>query len=577
MRRFAVLFALLVCGPLLGADKAPLFTLKDASDKAYSLADLKNKKAVVVVFIGTECPVNNAYMPRLVELDHAYAPRGVQFLAINANQHDTPTKIIAHSREHKLTFPVLRDPGNVVADQFGAERTPEAFVIDAAGNIVYRGRVDNQYGVGTKRPSPTKRELADALDAVLAGKPVASRKTRAPGCRIARATKASTTAAITYSKHVAPLLQKHCQECHRPGQIGPMPLRTYEDALAWSETIREVVSERRMPPWHADPRHGKFSNDRSLSDTERDTILNWITQGCAPGDSKEVPPPSALPEGWSIGKPDVVFTMKEIAKVPADAGPNGIEYRYFAVPTDFAEDRWVQAAEAKPGNRSVVHHILVYIVEPGKKGKKEQEKHPDGFGRGLLVAYAPGDLPAVFPEGTAKKLPKGALVVFQMHYTPNGVAGTDQSCVGMIFSKSPPKQEMHTKAVSEKWFAIPPNDSNYEVKSSRKFDRYVEVYSLFPHMHLRGKDFTFEAVWPDGKREVLLSVPHYDFNWQSNYRLAKPLKLPAGSRIDCVAHYDNSERNLNNPNPKKLVFWGDQTWEEMMIGFVDYANVDDKK
>jgi peroxiredoxin len=557
----------------LSPPKAPVFTLKDISDRPCSLSDFKDKKAIVVVFIGTECPVNNAYMPRLVELHRTYGSRGVQFLALNANCHDTPSKIKGHAEEHKLPFPVLRDAANVVADQFHAERTPEAFVIDAAGTIVYRGRIDDQFGVGFKRPAPTRRDLADALDEVLAGKPVSRPRTKAPGCLIARATKANLAGRITYSKHVAPLIQKHCQECHRPGEIGPMPLPTYEDALAWSKMIREVVAERRMPPWHADPAHGKFSNDRSLSATERDTILGWIDQGCAPGDAKESPPPRTFADAWTIGKPDAVFTMKETGKVPAEAGADGIAYRYYTIPTGFTEDRWVQAAEARPGNRSVVHHILVYVLYPGFK----EEKHTDGIGRGLLVAFAPGDLPAVFPEGAAKKIPKGSMLVLQMHYTPSGTAATDQSSVGLIFAKGPPKRELHTRAISQKWFAIPPGAAAHEVKASRQFDQDVELYSLFPHMHLRGKDFTYRVVYPDGRSDTLLSVPRYDFNWQSNYRLARPLALPAGSRIECSAHFDNSDRNLNNPDPKKAVFWGEQTWEEMMIGFVDYATVASKK
>jgi peroxiredoxin len=580
MHRSAICLALVACFSAVSgwadtpAPKAPAFTLRDPSDRPYSLADFKDKKAIVVVFVGTECPVNNAYMPRLVELHRSYSPRDVAFLAVNANCHDTPTKIKAHAEEYRLPFPVLRDAANVVADQFHAERTPEAFVIDPSGTIVYRGRIDDQFGVGFKRPAPTRRDLAEALDEVLAGKAVSRPKTKAPGCIIARATKANLAGRITYTKDVAPVVQKHCQECHRPGQIGPMPLRTYEDALAWSEMIREVVAERRMPPWHADPGCGKFSNDRSLSAEERDTILGWVDQGCPPGDPKDSPPPRTFATGWTIGKPDVILTMKETVKVPADAGPDGIAYRYFTVPTGFKEDRWIQAAEAKPGNPSLVHHILVYILYPGFK---DDVKHADGIGRGLLVAFAPGDLPAVFPEGAAKKIPKGSMLLFQMHYTPNGVAGTDESSVGLIFAKKPPKRELHTRAISQKWFAIPPNADNHEVKSVRKFDQAVEVYSLFPHMHLRGKDFSFRAVYPDGRTEKLLSVPRYDFNWQSNYRLARPLALPAGSRIECTAHFDNSDRNLNNPDPKKMVFWGEQTWEEMMIGFVDYATVESKK
>jgi peroxiredoxin len=548
--------------------KVPPFTLKDPADKTWSFKDFQGGKAVVVVFVGTECPVNNAFMAHLVELHKAYAPRGVAFVAINANCQDTPARIAAHAREHGLPFPVLRDVANVVADRFGARRTPEAFVLDPAGTVLYRGRIDDQFGVGFKRPAPTRRDLAEALDEVLDGKPVSRPTTPVAGCLIARARTPRETGSITYHKQVAPLVQKHCQECHRPGQVGPMPLLTYEDVLAWSEMIQEVVAERRMPPWHADPAHGKFSNDRSLPAAARDTLLGWIDQECPAGDPADAPPARGFPKGWTIGEPDVVFRMESETKVPAKGGPRGVPYRYFTVPTNFDEDKWVVAAEARPGNRAVVHHIIVYVSEASIR---DERRHPDGIGHGLLVAYAPGDLPAVFPAGAAKKIPRGSVLLFQMHYTPNGVEQTDRSSVGLIFAKGPPEREVVTRAVAQGRFEIPAGAASHEVKSATTFERDVELLGLMPHMHLRGKDFIYRVVYPGGKTETLLSVPRYDFNWQSNYRLARPLRLPAGTRVECTAHFDNSAANPNNPDPGAAVRWGDQTWQEMMIGFVDYA------
>jgi hypothetical protein len=519
------------------------------------------------VFLGTECPVNNAYLPRLVELCRAYADRGAAFLGVNSNCQDTPARVALHAREYGLPFPVVKDAGNVVADQFDARRTPEAFVLGPDGRVYYRGRIDDQFGVGFKRPDPTRRDLALALDAVLAGKPVACPRTEAPGCLISRVREPAADGRYTYARDVAPILQRHCQECHRPGQVGPMALLTCADARAWSEMIREVVDERRMPPWHADPRWGHFSNDRRLPEADRAALLGWVDAGCPEGDANDAPPPRAFPEGWAIGTPDVVLRMEQAAAIPARA-KGGVPYLYFDVPTHFTEDRWVQAVEARPGNRAVVHHIVVYVREPGQKRQKD---HPDGFSRGLLVAFAPGDLPAVFPEGAAKKIPRGAVLQFEMHYTPNGVAQTDRSCVGLVFARRPPVREVRTRCALDERFAIPPGADNHEVRAAVSFERDVELLGLFPHMHLRGKDFTYRAVYPDGKSETLLSVPRYDFNWQSNFRLARPLPLPAGTRLECTAHFDNSSANRNNPDPRKLVRWGGQTWDEMMVGFVDYA------
>ncbi len=581
-----VIPALLLAGSFRADTKAPTatgktvkpFTLKDSVGKPWSLADASGKKAVVVVFLGTECPINNQYLPRLSELHKTYSDR-VAFVAVNSNAHDTPARIAGHAKANGIAFPVLKDSANVVADDFGARRTPEAFVLTPDGKVLYQGRIDDQIGIGYKRKAPTRRDLALALDEVLAGKSVSKPLTDVAGCLIARAKKPTETGTITWTKHVSRIFQQRCQECHRPGQVGPMPLLTFEDALSWSGMIREVIEEKRMPPWHADPRHGKFLNDRSLTAQQRETILGWIKQGCPKGDPAELPAAKAWETGWGIGKPDVVFEMPNEFTVPAEAGDRGIAYRYFVVPTKFTEDRWVQAAEARPGAREVVHHIIVYVFDRSRLGggRGAGGGRRDPIGDGFLVAYAPGDMPLRLEPGQAKKLPKGAILLFQMHYTPDGVERTDRSSVGLIFAKQPPKYEVRTRSIAQRWLSIPPGDAKYQATSRTTFDRDSELLSMMPHMHLRGKDFKYVVVYPDGKKETLLSVPKYDFNWQSSYRLEKPMRLPAGTRIECTAHFDNSVDNPNNPDPKKRVGWGDQTWQEMMIGFVDYAVVGEKK
>lgn len=545
------------------------FTLKTTTGKDWALDDAKDKKAIVLAFVGTQCPVNNAYMPRLVELEKEYRDKGVQFVAINSNEHDSLNAISDHAKKFGVAFPVLRDEKQVIANRLGIERHPAVVLLDDKHVIRYQGRIDDQHGIGFTRPKATRRDLAEAIDEVLAGKAVTTTTTKVEGCFITKLPAAKNKSDVTYTKDVSRIVQDRCQECHRPGQIGPMPLLTYDDVSNWALMIREVVSEERMPPWHADPKHGKFKNERRLSDDERTKLLAWIDAGCPQGDTKQLPEPKKFADGWTVGQPDVVFTMTKETTIPAKAGKGGIPYKYIVVETKFEEDKWVQAVEAKPGNHEVVHHIIVYIAAGGKRIREPM----DGIGAGLLVAYAPGDLGSVFPQGAAKKVPKGAYLVFQMHYTPTGVEQTDKSSVGLIFAKDPPKTEVKTRAIAQQLFAIAPGAANHKVVSQTTFPSDVIVYSMFPHMHLRGKDFKFESVYPDGKRETLLSVPRYDFGWQSNYVLEKPLHLPAGSRIECTAHFDNSAKNPNNPNPKSLVFWGEQTWDEMMIGFVDYAVV----
>lgn len=333
--------------------------------------------------------------------------------------------------------------------------------------------------------------------------------------------------------------------------------------------IREVVTDGRMPPWHADPHYGKFSNDRRLTEKERKTFLAWIDQGCPKGDDKDLPPARTYVEGWTIGKPDAILTMEKPFTVPANAPKGGVPYQHIVVPTHFKEDVWVQAAEARPGNRAVVHHVLAFIQDPAKP-----PANPDDM---VLVGHAPGDLPLILPPGVAMRIPKGANLIFQMHYTANGVEQSDRSSVGLIFAKQPPKHIAHTRTVNNLKLVIPPGAANHKVQSSFTFPKEAVILSLMPHMHLRGKSFQYVIIYPDGHSEIALSVPRYDFNWQSTYRLSSPLRVPAGTRIECTGIFDNSANNPNNPDPTQEVRWGDQTWEEMMIGFVNYTFVEKKE
>jgi hypothetical protein len=359
---------------------------------------------------------------------------------------------------------------------------------------------------------------------------------------------------VTFTKDVAPIFYKNCAECHRAGEIAPMSLVTYKEARPWARSIKEKVLIREMPPWHADPRHGQFLNDRRMSQQEIDTIVAWVDQGAKEGDPKDLPAPPRYPDGWNIGKPDAVFYLPEEFSVPAEGV---VDYKYFTVPTNFTEDKWIQAAEIRPGNREVVHHVIVFVQK--------------GADRKLLVGYAPGEQPAIISPGLGKKIPAGASLVFQMHYTPTGTAGKDRSYVGLVFTKQPPKNELLTRPIMNMRFAIPPGDPNYRVESSFTFTEDGQIHSLMPHMHLRGKDFEYRVAFPDGTSKIILSVPKYDFAWQSYYVLKEPVRAPKGTRVDCVAHFDNSTKNKYNPDPTREVRWGDQTWEEMMIGWMSYT------
>jgi len=539
----------------------PDFSLKDIHRRPRSLDGFKDKKAFVVVFVDTECPLAELYVPTQIELYKEYAGKGVQFLAINSSSQDSFVSVSAHAQERDVPFPVLKDFDQEVADRFGAKRTCEVFLLDGNRVIRYHGRIDDQYGNGFRRDKPTRRDLKEALDELLAGRPITTPQTEATGCLIERSRKPRGDEEVTYAKQVAPVVQKRCQECHRPGEIGPFPLLTYEDVMKRTSRIREAVLEERMPPWHADPRHGKFANDRRLTHEERDTLLAWIDNGALKGDDKDLPPPLRFIEGWKIGQPDKVFTMAKDFQVPATGV---VDYQRFVVDPGFKEDTWVQAAECRPGNRKVVHHILVYILAPGRRDPYEL----DGTAA-TLVGWAPGDMPAVYSPDTARLVPAGSKLLFEVHYTPNGTEQSDRSLVGIRLAKKPPANSVEMNILGNMIFRIPPGASNHKGQMTFTFPEDGLVLSFMPHMHLRGVSARYEMTYPDGTTKTLLSVPDYDFGWQSVYRLEEPLHVPKGSKLTWIGHWDNSADNPRNPDPKKAVFWGLQTWDEMQNGWME--------
>ncbi len=360
------------------------------------------------------------------------------------------------------------------------------------------------------------------------------------------------SSAVTFTKDVAPILYKNCAECHRPTGVAPMALLNYKEVRPWAKSIKERVVDRSMPPWFADPKHGEFSNNPSLSQSEINAITAWVDAGAPKGDDKDLPPAPKFTEGWAIGEPDLVLSMKEEYSVPADGV---VPYLYFRIPTNFTEDRWVQAVEIKPGDQRVVHHVIA-TLEDARRNRA-----------GSLGGITPNKRAIISPPGSARLVKAGAVIVLQMHYTTVGVATKDRTSVGLIFAKEKPKIVLGGGNAMNTRFVIPAGAANHEVRASKTFEEDTYLYSMMPHMHVRGKDFTYTAVYPDGRSEIVLHVPKYNFDWQLDYELKKPLFLPKGTRLDCVAHFDNSARNKFNPDPTKDVRWGDQTWEEMMIGW----------
>ena len=540
------------------------FTLDNCYGRPVSLSDFEDKKIVVVAFLGTECPLAKLYGPRLNEVESKYKSKGVALIGINSNSQDSLTELAAYAHRFDVNYPLLKDTGNKVADAMSAKRTPEVYVLDQSRTVRYHGRIDDQYGVGYSKDKQVHSDLNAAIDDLLAGRKVRVPKTEAVGCHIGRLKKTQPVGEITYTKHIAAIFNSRCVSCHREQEIAPFTLTSYDDVLGWEDTILEVIADNRMPPWSANPDHGKFANDARLSEREKELIETWIDNGMPEGDAADLPEPPQFTVGWKIPEPDQVVKMADSAfTVPAQGV---VSYKRFIIDPKWDEDKYIVAAEARPQNRSVVHHILVYVVPPGERRADLRQ---------VLVGYAPGGLPVKLDDGLAIHVRAGSKLLFEMHYTPNGFEQTDLSYAGFVFTeKSKVKKYLSGRIAINPRFAIPPGDSSHEVVAKYRARSDEMLLSMTPHMHLRGKSFRYEARYPDGKKEVLLDVPKFDFNWQLKYILDEPKRIPRGTQILCTALYDNSDRNLSNPDPTRTVRWGDQSFEEMMIGFMDTVPVD---
>lgn len=537
----------------------------DFRGRVWQLDEFQDSPLLVIAFLGTECPLAKLYAGRISAIEAEYREKGVQVIVSMSNRQDSIAEIAAFVRKHGLEMPVLKDAGNQLADQLGAERTPEVFVLDRDRIVRYWGRIDDQYGIGYAKETPENFDLKNAIDDLLAGREPRVAVTRSVGCILGRQKDADPHAGVTFSDEVIRIFNRRCVECHRNGEIAPFALDSYEEAAGWADMIAEVVRENRMPPWHASPEHGSFANDRSMTAEEKQVLYDWAAAGAPQGDPANLPEPLQFTSGWQLPRePDLVIPASpEPFAVPATGA---VSYKYFVVDPQITEDRWLAAAELLPGNRAVVHHILCFVRPKGERGGIAAE-------RGFLVGYVPGARVHPYPAGMGKRIPANSELVFQLHYTPIGTPQLDQSKLGLVFADpSTITHEVITSSAVQPRFRIPPHDPNYRIDAVTP-ERLPagELLSLSPHMHVRGKAFRYEMVKPNGEREVILDVPQYDFNWQTTYEFTKPIVIEEGSRIACTAHYDNSADNLNNPDPTATVGWGDQTWDEMMIGYFHYS------
>ncbi len=541
----------------------PWNELRSVDNSALELTDSPWK---VICFLGAECPLARLYGPRLNSLAEEFSSQGFTFVGIDSNPQDSPADIEQYIREHRLEFPIVKDATQSLATQLGATRTPEVFVLDSNDQVVYQGRIDDQYEPGLSRGEPTKHDLRDTLAALIAGRPVPQSQTAAVGCLITFVNKhkahAGSPSPVTFTRDVVPILNQHCVECHRPGEIGPFSLTDYHEVIGWGEMILEVIDQRRMPPWHADPNYGDFVGERLFPTEDRETLATWLEHGMPEGDPQDRPASPQWAAGWQLPTaPNVEFTMRDRPfVVPADGI---VEYQYFVVDPQWEEDHWVRAAQVIPGDASVVHHTIVFVRPPDGSSSE---------GIGWMGGYVPGQRTFALPPGHARRIPAGSKLVFQMHYTPNGKKTTDITRIGVwLADPAEVTHEVVTRVAVDNEFEIPPGSKNHTVDVRLDgFGPEARLLAAMPHMHLRGKSFWLESR-SNQSAEKLLSVPHYDFNWQHWYRFESPLDLKTIDELKMQFTFDNSSGNPVNPAPNEYVTWGDQTGEEMAVAFFDVA------
>jgi len=544
------------------------FQFTTIDDQEHRLSDFLDSKVTVIAMTGTGCPLCLKYTPTLAAIERTYRDRGVQFLFVNPNKSEQLDRIRDAVATHRLTSPYVRDGDREIPQTLDAKTTTEVFVLDQSKTLVYRGAVDDQYGFGYALEKPKHTYLLDAIDAVLADKTPLVAATTSPGCELFHGNRDSSPdrPKVTYHRQISRIINRNCIECHRDTGIAPIALETYEQVSDYAGMIGNVVERGVMPPWFAAPLQGDggddssamphWANERSLSAAEKDDLFAWIEAECPEGDADEAPIKRHFPDGWLIGNPDAVFEFPQ----PVSVNATGImPYKNITVETNLDEGKWVRAIEVRPGNRSVVHHVIVSL------------KSNDGDERsGYWGVYVPGNSTLDYPEGYAKWLPAGAKLRFQMHYTPNGTATEDSTRIGLIFAKNPPKYEVKVAGIVDPRFTIPAGADNHAVTATLKVPENVEVLGFLPHMHLRGKAARYELI-RDGETETLLDVPRYDFNWQLCYQLAQPRPMQPSDAIRYTSWYDNSAENPANPDPTRDVRWGEQTYDEMHLGYVEYV------
>lgn len=521
-------------------------------------------KARIVMFLSTDCPMALRYAPRISALVSSFGKRGVSFEAQFPNREVSRGAVSDYMAERGYKFPYELDLGAVEAKRLGVEGVPTFVVFDAKGRKVYLGALDDNREARLAK----KHYVANALNAILAGKSPTFQKTALQGCVLMPDRAPVNQNRVTYAEHIAPILNKHCLECHRKGQVAPFTLEGYENARRWSPMLAVVTRDRRMPLWKATTSLTPYHGENVLTETEIATIMNWDRAMAPAGDLSKAPLPPTFSDGWHLGPPDLILAPEASYKLAADGSDI---YRNFVLKTNFTETKWVSAMSALPGNVKIVHRVLAYVDNEGKtpkSGEDGQEGYttygdPGFVPTQTLGAWAPAAKDKPLPPGVGFELKPGATVVMQIHYHRTGREEADRTQLGLYFAKTPPKKAARLAWWSPTVLDIPASE-RHVVRHSIVLAKDTVLYSVMPHMRYLGKAFRATAVLPDGRLEPLVRIQPWDFNWQFQYTFREPLSLPKGTRIEMVGEYNNSASNMNNPNdPPKLVRGGPGPTDEM--------------
>jgi thiol-disulfide isomerase/thioredoxin len=552
--------------PAIGSKVAEL-RFVDIRSLERDLKELGDHRAFVFMATNTTCPLVRKYLPKLKQLQAAFADQDVLFVALNVGATDTIREMASQAIEFDLPVYFVKDADGSCVKRLGLRKTPEVVVLDRDHTLRYRGRIDDQLRIGGTKPQASREDLKAALTELLSDQPIQVTQTEVDGCLIEVATAAVPTSTVsTWSGDIASLAFQKCAHCHRPNTAAPFPLLTRDDFAANASMITEVLKNETMPPWYAARQHGQFQNDSGLTADQKQMLITWIAAGLPEGDSTKVPSPPTPPDSeWRIGKPDLIITMKEEHSVPATGF---VPYKYVMLPHLFLWETWVEAFEIKPLNPTIVHHCnLAYITK-------------DGAGDNTFITgYVPGGQPmdlGKFDNGVAYKIPAGAVLGLQIHYTTTGTEQAGKIQVGLRFPRREVRKQLHHFVLDPRGWEIPPGDPAFRIESSHTLKHNANLLGLFTHMHVRGRDMTFYADVENQQPETLLQIPNYNFEWQLGYEIAPGYKnLAKGTKIRAVAHFDNSPFNPYNPDPKVPVLYGPQTVDEMFNGFAFYVDNDE--